>query len=364
MTTTYRTCSEITIDERKEILQSLGYKLNDNGRYWRAAAIYRGGDNQTSLHIYKDTGCWRDYVAQTPFLPFEKLVSASLKTNDSNEISKFIKRYSSGSSPFYVEKAQKLEMEKIYPKSYLKKLLPHDKFYNEKGVSSKTLRFFEGGMATAGQMYQRYVFPIFNENGEIHGFSGRDMTDNANGNRPKWKHMGVKSKWAYPLYVKQDGDFPIKDAIDSEREVILVESLGDMLRFHEAGIKNVLVIFGLEVSPSLICSLIALSPDRIVLSLNNDREKKENTGLRAAIKNYLKLIGSFDINKLCIRLPIKNDFGDMNHDDFDTWIEKKTNMDLEKQRNQILEDSESLLESGFLPESYRPKVNRLRKFII
>ena len=94
MTTTYQTYSEITTEEIKEILQSLGYKLNDNGRYWRTSAVYRGGDNQTSLHIYKDTGCWRDYVAQTPFLSFEKLIAASLKTNDSNEISKFIKKYS------------------------------------------------------------------------------------------------------------------------------------------------------------------------------------------------------------------------------------------------------------------------------
>lgn len=363
MTTTFRTYSEITTEEIKEILQSLGYKLNDNGRYWRTSAVYRGGDNQTSLHIYKDTGCWRDYVAQTPFLPFEKLISASLKTNDSNEISKFIKKYSSGESSFFTEQVKKLEMEKIYPKSYLSKLLPHDKFYNEKGVSSETLRFFDGGMATAGQMYQRYVFPIFNEDGEIHGFSGRDMTDNSSGNRPKWKHIGVKSKWIYPLYSEKDGEFPVKDAIESKGEVILVESLGDMLRFHEAGIQNVLVIFGLEVSPSLICSLVSLNVNNIILSLNNDDSKEENTGLRASIKNYLKLIGGFDVNKLSICLPVKNDFGDMDESDFKEWEERRVGIDQKKQQEKILESSNLLLKSGFLPASYKSKVNRLRKFI-
>jgi len=353
----------MTIDERVEILHSLGYKLNDNGRYWRAAAIYRGGDNQTSLHIYKDTGCWRDYVAQTPFLPFEKLISASLKTNDSREVSKFIKKYSSGDTPFYTAEAKKIEMEKIYPKSDLRKLLPHDKFYNAKGVSSGTLRFFGGGMATGGQMYQRYVFPIFNENNEIHGFSGRDMTDNKNGNRPKWKHVGVKSKWVYPLHVESKGEFPVREEIDSSGEVILVESLGDMLRFHEAGIKNVLVIFGLEVSPSLICNLVSLFPQKVILSLNNDADKKENTGLRASIKNYLKLIGSFDISRLSICLPICNDFGDMSNEDFEKWQERKESMNCEKQRQKILSSSETLLKSGFLPASYKPKVNRLRKFL-
>ena len=212
-------------------------------------------------------------------------------------------------------------------------------------------------------MYQRYVFPIFNENGEIHGFSGRDMTDNKSGKRPKWKHIGVKSKWEYPLHVEDGGEFPVRNSIDSKEEVILVESLGDMLRFHEAGIKNVLVIFGLEVSLSLICCLVSLAPKSIVISLNNDSDKNENVGLRASIKNYLKLIGSFDISRLSICLPTLNDFGDMGDKDFNEWARKKDSIDFAKQRKKILSSSESLLKSGFLPSSYKTKVNRLRKFI-
>ena len=36
--------------------------------------------------------------------------------------------------------------------------------------------FFKGGLATEGAMYQRFVFPIYNDEQKICGFSGRDMT--------------------------------------------------------------------------------------------------------------------------------------------------------------------------------------------
>ena len=58
------------------------------------------------------------------------------------------------------ESTEKLEMEKIYPEKSLEKLLPHYKFYNDKGISSETLKFFKGGLATQGHMYQRFVLHL------------------------------------------------------------------------------------------------------------------------------------------------------------------------------------------------------------
>ena len=52
----------MTSDDIKDTLISLGYKLSDRGKYWQCAAAHRGGDNQTALQIYKDTGIWKDYV--------------------------------------------------------------------------------------------------------------------------------------------------------------------------------------------------------------------------------------------------------------------------------------------------------------
>ena len=62
----------------RSILEDLGYKLSDKGSYWQSAALYRNGDNPTALQIYKDTGAWKDYVKDTAFMPFNKLLILTL----------------------------------------------------------------------------------------------------------------------------------------------------------------------------------------------------------------------------------------------------------------------------------------------
>ena len=344
----------MTSDEIKDTLISLGYKLRDRGKYWQCAAAHRGGDNQTALQIYKDTGIWKDYVQQTAFMPFKKLLQIALGTTDEKILKKYLK--DDVDVTFNkIKSTEKIEMEKIYPENVLDKLLPHYEFYNKRGISSNTLRLFKGGLATEGKMYQRFVFPIYNEHGQIHGFSGRDMVDSEN--RPKWKHIGTKTKWTYPLYV----DSSIRDLIESSGEVILAESIGDVLNLYEKGFGNCLAVFGLEISPTLICSLTGLSPKNIVISTNNDLEKDYNRGLNAAIKNYLKLSSYFDYDKLSICLPVKNDFGDMEDSDFENWEDKKNNLQKENQRDQILKKAQEMLKQNILPKNFSTKVNKLKK---
>ena len=76
----------------KHILEELGYKLSDKGSYWQCSAVYRGGDNQTALQIYKDTGAWKDYVKDTSFMPFKRLLILTLNTNDPKELSKYLNK--------------------------------------------------------------------------------------------------------------------------------------------------------------------------------------------------------------------------------------------------------------------------------
>ena len=62
-------------------------------------------------------------------------------------------------------------------------MLPHFDFYIKppKSISKETLLDYKCGLATEGKMYQRIVFPIFNKDAKIHGFSGRKVLDK-NGN--------------------------------------------------------------------------------------------------------------------------------------------------------------------------------------
>ena len=336
-------------DKIKGSLIELGYKLVDCGNHWRTSALYRGGNNPTALCIYKDTGTWIDFVKNSNALPFKALVSATIKSNDEEDISKFIGKDSPSRSSH--SQATKTKHEKIYPESSLSRLLPHYSFYSERGISEDTLRELKGGLATQGSMYQRFVFPIYNKDRLIHGFSGRDMTGKK---QPKWKHSGAKTSWIYPYYVEYEGVSRTEESIREKGFVILVESIGDMLNLRESGVYNVIVCFGTSVSSALLCFLMGINPNKIFLSFNNDLDKPEHRGEIGALKSYLKLIKHFDKGKVCISLPTKNDFGDMSNTEIDSWLNSLSLdfVDCSSMYNDLISDYVS---SGNISESSIPK---------
>jgi len=338
----------------QEILASLGYRLRDEGKSWRSRAVYRGGKNENSMVIYKDSGVWTDYGGNVVSQPFGKLME--LHGIKSFSMASPVKTESDEEDDS-VEDAQ---MDRVYPESVLSRLLPHYKFYVERGISIESLKRLRSGMASSGKMYQRFVFPIYSKEEKIIGFSGRYMGNKET--KIKWKHLGKKRKWVYPLYVRdREGKLFVKEAIEKSGEIIFVESIGDVLAFHERGIFNVLVSFGLDVSPAMICAILELSPKRIFLSYNNDESKGElsNNGKNAAIKNFLLLLPYFDYNCIGICLPPKNDFGDMNDIDFEQWLGVKMSTDYDEQRVEICEMATILKNAGKITEKAYKNLNLL-----
>jgi hypothetical protein len=302
-------------DEIQACLEKLGYKLSSHGNHWRTSALYRSGDNPTSLQIYKNSGIWKDFVSDTPYMPFISLVQITLKTNDPNILKEYAQNPLIHNQKF---KKEKVTSEKIFEKDCLDKLLPHYSFYNKKGIPDFVLDNLYSGLATEGGMYQRYVFPIFNENSDIHGFSGRDMSGSKN--RPKWKHMGKKSSWVYPFYVPcKDSNFDFLEDVRQKKSIFLIESIGDLINMHSNGILNAGVLFGLNIGSKFLSFLMSLDLNNIYISLNNDCESEVNRGQIASVSLFLKLLKFFNKSKLCIVPPNKNDFGDMNEKDFSLW---------------------------------------------
>lgn len=312
-------------------LIELGYNLKDFGSHWRANAIYRNGDNPLSLMIYKDTGVWRDFVENKAPMPFRKLVELTLNTNDFNVIKRYINDQNEPTQEYI--KKEKLEMEKIYPEDCLKKLFPNYDFYHKKNISESTQKMYKCGLASAGKMYRRVVFPIYNSNQQIYGFTGRKIEENSEA--PKWKHIGLKSNWIYPANIP---NYP-----EINDEVILVESVGDSMALSENGMYNNLVTFGLDCSPSLMNFLISRNLKTIYISTNNDKDSEKNRGLIAAVKIIIKLSSYFDLHVLKIKPPLMNDFGDMQNSDntliFDSW--RKQNPLEIKEILKIIEENKS-----------------------
>lgn len=292
--------SQISMSEVRQRLVELGYHLVDNGDHWRTSALYRGGKNPTSIFIYKNTGVWRDFgVDSNISYPFTKLLE--LTTGETG----FEKEFSCSFIEGYKQFIQDYElMERIYPKSYLDKLLPNYHFYKQRGISEDTQKLYCCGLASSGKMYRRVTFPIFNESSQIIGWSGRTIENKSN--VPKWKHLGKKRNWLYPYYM----DDIFNKACDYSKDIYLIESIGDSLALSENKIYNHFVLFGVSMSSKVLSKLIELNPERIIISLNNDSNKEYNTGMVNAVKIYLNLLSFFSKERVEILFPYQNDFGE------------------------------------------------------
>jgi hypothetical protein len=349
--------------EIQDALVELGFKLSDRGAYWQTSAIWRNGDNQTAIQIYKDSGVWRDFVEDIGHQPFTRLVGKVLGTSDKKRIQKYV-RTDKLELNFLEERDNrvKIKMDQVYAKEDLKKLLPHHKFYLDKKISLETLKMYYGGYATAGKMNGRYTFPIFQDKvpQNIIGFTGRSLRYASDSTFPKWKHLGQRRNWLYPLYLPTQEGYAFRRSIEKKEEVIIVESVGDSLALTENKIYNHLVTFGLGISSKQICELVALNPSQIIIAYNNDNHKSVNAGLESAIKDFIKLMDFFDLSKICIKLPIENDFSDMHVKNvFNSWVDKQVNA--ETQLKFLLKKLES--SRGFSIISNRKKLKSKIEFL-
>jgi DNA primase len=289
-----------------DILQQVGYQLIDYGKEYRTKPLYRPSDNATSLCIKKTTGEWYDFserVGGSLDLLIQKTVG---------DIPPEIRDKILSGAFFSRKEAVELTDIKTFDKSLLIKLNKNHEYWLNRGVSAHTINLFEGGTTTNGRMAHRYVFPIFNERKDLVGFSGRILAKNSNS--PKWKHLGKKSHWCYPAFLNEE-------TILNKKEVILVESIGDMLALFDAGIENVLVAFGVDIGPKLIEFLLKADINRIYIAFNNDKDNNF-VGNEAAEEGRKQLIHYFDENQVMLALPeTKNDFGEMSHNEILLWKE-------------------------------------------
>lgn len=290
-----------------QVLTDLGYKLKDHGKEYRTRPLYRDSDNDSVLRIYKDTGKWVDFK-QNISGDMNSLIQLTLKLENTTKAEEWLKNKNFAfKNPIEIEKPL-IKSSKKFDAEILSKLEDYQDYWLKRGVTLETLKVFKGGVAKMGKMKNRYVFPIFNAKNNIIGFSGRDVTSVS---KIKWKHIGEKTEFIYPLFINSQ-------IIQEQKEIILVESIGDMLSLWQAGFKNTLVTFGTNLSLAILNYCLKVDPKIIYISLNNDFEKN-HAGNIGADKMESRLSRYFDKNQLKIALPPKKDFGEMTREEILQW---------------------------------------------
>jgi 5S rRNA maturation endonuclease (ribonuclease M5) len=290
-----------------QVLTDLGYKLKDHGKEYRARPLYRDSDNDTVLKIEKNSGNWFDFK-QNISGDLNSLVKLTLKLDGVDEAKQWLKNKNFISQVFTNVEKPLIKSAKSFDINILDRLENRHDYWINRNITQETISQFKGGVAHAGKMKNRYVFPIFNLKNNIIGFSGRDVT---NISKIKWKHLGEKSDFLYPLFLNHS-------ILQEQREIILVESVGDMLSLWQSGIKNVLVTFGTSLSLPILNHMLKLDIKKIYISLNND-SNKNMAGNIGADKIHFRLKRYFDQRQIKIALPIKKDFGEMTNEEILQW---------------------------------------------
>lgn len=289
-----------------ELLKDAGCNPRNYGSYLTCSASYRGGDDPGSVAIYLQTNIVKDFVTGHSF-SLEEFLKLTLRLKDVKQVEKILEdkaRYYTGFSNDLEDPFNK--GTKYYSNDDLVDLKEDYSYWNRRGVSDETLKVFGGGLCLTGKMYQRYVFPIFDARKKILGFSGRDVTGKS---KIKWKHLGRKNEWGYPFIFSHQ-------YVKETKELILVESIGDMLSLWESGIRNTGITFGTEAGGGLLKAIIRLDPDSIVIATNNDENR---AGQKAAAKIRSTLVGFFDPAQITVYHPYKNDFGDQSIKENKEW---------------------------------------------
>lgn len=287
----------------KEILENIGYKLKEDGDFLRGVSLHRGGDNPTSLRINKHTGSYVDFPVNDSG-SFDELLRKAVGETEARKI----KTLSKVEFSFKEPAKDKLTMQKTFSLEDLGTTVRNYNFYNKRGISEETQKLFDLSVCMSGKMTRRVVFPIYEPSGEVLGFAGRSIFPD---NEIPWKLLGSKKDWAFPLHLSEE-------FIKSEKEVILVESIGDCLALWDAGVKNVLCLFGIKLLKGVKQEILRLSPKKVYISTNNEPEN-HSRGNNAAKSIYQDLTMFFSEDNLEIKLPPKKDFGDCTKEEILNW---------------------------------------------
>lgn len=280
----------------KTILIENGYPVKDGNGYISTAAIYRGGDDPTSVAIYDDRAI--DFVTSTNY-KLEEFIK--LITNQSSDVD--LQKYLSNKNITFIKPEPKLKVATIFPNEILNKLAPIHNYWINRGIDERVLNELRGGLyaESKGIFKNKYVFPIFNSKNQIIGLTGR-ATDNS---PLRWTHRGQRNIWVWPAFINH------KDIIN-KNSVFLVESPGDLASIFSCGIRNVLCLFGTELNLSILNYLLKINIGKIIISTNDDSMKNNNmAGNRSSEKIYKKLCKYFESKQVKIVLP-SGGFNDWN----------------------------------------------------
>ena len=153
-----------------------------------------------------------------------------------------------------------------------------------KGYSNEEIERFGLGNGVHDLYINRIMFPLFDTNNRVVGFSGR-IYNNSNSS----KYINTKET---PIFIKGDllyNYYNCKEYVRLEKCLIIVEGFMDVIRLYSIGIKNVVALMGTSLTKNQI-SLIKRLTSKVYLCLDGDNAgRSAMNSIGEVLSNYFSV---------------------------------------------------------------------------
>jgi DNA primase len=179
---------------------------------------------------------------------------------------------------------------------------PYNPYVATGKFNAETMAYFQVGYCDDNDYFRdRAIITIHNEDGNLIGFSGRDMTGTES-NKYRIKKGFKKGNCLYNLH-------RARNYISRKNPMVLVEGFGQAWRLHEAGVRTAVALMGKELTDEQY-KLIMKYTTSIVLALDFDEP-----GIHATKKIVDRLEDKIDVRVMVSTQHPDTDLGDMEIED-------------------------------------------------
>jgi len=283
----------IIFDDIEILLDDLGLEYNQvDDNIFMCCPIHEGSDNPQGLSISLSRKAWRCWTrgchndSSTDIFGF---IGGCLKTESFSDTLRYVcnlynvdgahknkKEKLDGDSKEFrnlVNQFKKKERKKSYSTQEIftgpfpKKMLNGSPYFESRGFKSKTLEYFEVRDSDSFVMRNRSIIPVTYNNNTV-GFIARSTKE-----------------WVQPKYLfsegfkKTDYLYNYDNAITRAQELgcmFLVEGQGDVWKLYEAGVCNVVGLFGKDISRRQKALLLKSGVTKLVVLTDNDQAGRES----------------------------------------------------------------------------------------
>ncbi len=202
---------------------------------------------------------------------------------------------------YYINEVRQISepFRKLYGIGYapgdnqLTKLLPSKGYKTDTLISVDVIKHYEESGKVHDTFRNRAMFPYYDLQGRVIGFTGRDLTGQV---EDKYKYFNTATTDLFSKSAAIWGLWQAKKRISETGKVHIVEGQTDTISFAQNGLQNTVAGSGTAFTDAQV-KLLHRFADTAVLVYDGDR-----AGVKASLKQIQKLL-SYGMTVRCFRLP-------------------------------------------------------------